>query len=83
MQSKAFIPPRQTTFTYYKIHRAIDSDDAQAISPERWTSNALEGLLTNSQKDEHPPPVDLHVTNLSFVSYCFRLKYISQFDHFS
>ncbi|KAI8580324.1 hypothetical protein K450DRAFT_237985 [Umbelopsis ramanniana AG] len=66
MQSKAFIPPRQTTFTYYKIHRASHSENAEAISPERWTSNALEGLLTNSQKNEHPPPVDLHVTNLSF-----------------
>ncbi|GAB5587594.1 hypothetical protein Unana1_02494 [Umbelopsis nana] len=65
MQSKAFIPPRQTTFTYYKIHRAADIDD-QNISPEKWTSKALEGLLTNSQVDERPPPVDLHITNLSF-----------------
>jgi hypothetical protein len=73
MHSKAFIPPRQTTFTYYKIHKAIDTESAQDMSPERWTSNALEGLLTNSQKDERPPLVDMHITNVSFVSYCLPL----------
>jgi hypothetical protein len=70
VQSKAFIPPRQTTFTYYKIHRATDIDN-QGTSPEQWTSRALEGLLTNSQINGRPPPVDLHITNLSFVSKAF------------
>jgi hypothetical protein len=67
VQSKVFIPARQTTFAYYKIHRAEVADN-QEVPPEKWTSDALERLLTNSQTNERPPPVQLHVTDLSFVS---------------
>ncbi|KAI9015852.1 ER-golgi trafficking TRAPP I complex 85 kDa subunit-domain-containing protein [Phycomyces nitens] len=67
IQAKTAIPPRQTTFAYYKIQKKTKQAD-QSLCPEAWTSSALEALLNNIEYREPPPSVDLHVSKLSFVS---------------
>lgn len=68
VERKTTIPARQTTFAYYKIRRL---DVATGLnSPEAWTSRAL-GALLNNQSDskmEILPPIDLHMSKISFVS---------------
>jgi hypothetical protein len=73
--SKTTMPPRQTTFAYYKIRRA---DQVDTSCPEAWTSNALGALLINSQdkaKVPMPLPIQLNLSKLSFVSL-----YLYMFD---
>ncbi|KAI8076416.1 ER-golgi trafficking TRAPP I complex 85 kDa subunit-domain-containing protein [Gilbertella persicaria] len=62
--AKTVIPPRQTTFAYYKISRSETVDTSR---PEAWTSNALGALLVNSDtKAQKPSPVSLNLSKLSF-----------------
>lgn len=67
IQEKTVIPPRQTTFAYYKIKKAGHVDTS---CPEAWTSNALGALLNNvdSKIKAVPPPVSLNLSKISFVS---------------
>lgn len=67
IQDKTVIPPRQTTFAYYKIKKAQHVDTS---CPEAWTSNALGALLHNveSRTKAVPPPVSLNLSKISFVS---------------
>ncbi|KAI8335602.1 ER-golgi trafficking TRAPP I complex 85 kDa subunit-domain-containing protein [Blakeslea trispora] len=63
--AKTVIPPRQTTFAYYKIRKATVVDTS---NPEAWTSQALGALLnthTNNQPST-PSPVHLNLCKLSF-----------------
>jgi hypothetical protein len=73
IQAKTVIPPRQTTFAYYKIKKAEHVDTS---CPEAWTSNALGALLNSveSRTKSAPPPINLNLSKLSFVS----AKHISQ-----
>lgn len=68
VKEKTVIPPRQTTFAYYKIRKAEQVDRS---CPEAWTSNALGALLNNAPDSKvkvKPPPVELNLSRLSFVS---------------
>lgn len=67
IQAKTIVPPRQTTFAYYKIKKA---DSVDTSCPEAWTSNALGNLLNSvdSKTKSVPPPVQLNLSKLSFVS---------------
>ncbi|ORX43881.1 hypothetical protein DM01DRAFT_1295694 [Hesseltinella vesiculosa] len=65
VQEKTTIPPRQTTFSYYKIHRV---KDMATDTPEAWSAAALSKFMTGDDPHTSPPPLDLHVTNVSFVS---------------
>ncbi|KAI8381466.1 ER-golgi trafficking TRAPP I complex 85 kDa subunit-domain-containing protein [Radiomyces spectabilis] len=71
IQEKATVPARQTSFAYYKIKRIESVDLAKhSDSPEAWTSNALEALLNNdADRSVAPPPLDLHISKLAFVSF--------------
>ncbi|RUP46788.1 ER-golgi trafficking TRAPP I complex 85 kDa subunit-domain-containing protein [Jimgerdemannia flammicorona] len=80
--SKSTIPPRQTTFTYYRIRKIPEASqvgeqdasfDKQAtLTPEQWTSTSLERLLRGDQSKMPPPPkIKLQLTNLSFVTLSF------------
>ncbi|KAI7886863.1 ER-golgi trafficking TRAPP I complex 85 kDa subunit-domain-containing protein [Mucor mucedo] len=66
IQEKTVIPPRQTTFAYYKIKKAQHVDTS---CPEAWTSNALGALLNNveSKTKAMPPPISLNLSKISFV----------------
>ncbi|KAI7902118.1 ER-golgi trafficking TRAPP I complex 85 kDa subunit-domain-containing protein [Cokeromyces recurvatus] len=66
--AKTMIPPRQTTFTFYKLRRKIDIQGNYS-SPEAWTSEALGALLKTSdtKSQRSPPPIQLEISKLSFV----------------
>jgi hypothetical protein len=68
IQAKTIIPPRQTTFAYYKICKSEHMDTS---CPEAWTSSALGALLNNvdSKSKSIPPPISLNLSKLSFVSH--------------
>lgn len=70
--TKTVIPPRQTTFAYYKIRK---SDHSDTSCPEAWTSNALGRLLDKSDPKNEllPPPIQLNLTKLRFVSCLLSL----------
>ncbi|OBZ86491.1 Trafficking protein particle complex subunit 8, partial [Choanephora cucurbitarum] len=65
--AKTAIPPRQTTFAYYKICRAPIVDTS---NPEAWTSHALGALLSShsntKNQDSAPSPVHLNLSKISF-----------------
>ncbi|KAF7724948.1 Trafficking protein particle complex 8 [Apophysomyces ossiformis] len=65
VEAKTSIPPRQTTFAYYKI-RKIDGLEKMSWKPEKWTSDALEALLSHADHNEPPEPIELHSSNLCF-----------------
>lgn len=70
VECKTTIPPRQTTFAYYKIHRLAYENESD--SPEAWTSQALGALLNDygdSKKKRVLPPINLHLSKISFVSH--------------
>ncbi|KAG1145052.1 hypothetical protein G6F37_002893 [Rhizopus arrhizus] len=67
VECKTTIPPRQTTFAYYKIHRLAYENESD--SPEAWTSQALGALLNDygdSKKKRVLPPINLHLSKISF-----------------
>ncbi|CAG8551197.1 225_t:CDS:10 [Funneliformis mosseae] len=75
--SKSLIAPRQTIFIYYRINRneklsTNDNDDANDsesndITPEVFTSNALEQLLIGEKNlQAEPSPIKLTITNVPF-----------------
>ncbi|ORZ15022.1 ER-golgi trafficking TRAPP I complex 85 kDa subunit-domain-containing protein [Absidia repens] len=67
ISDKTSIPPRQTTFVYFKIRKTHTNPPLSPLtSPEDWTSHALAKLLANDDTYDPPPPIDLAVTNLSF-----------------
>ncbi|CAO3682429.1 unnamed protein product [Rhizopus microsporus] len=71
IESKTNIPPRQTTFAYYKIQRIASYESDISNTPEAWTSNALGALLNNQKKNDSkekslPPPIDLHLSKVAF-----------------
>lgn len=72
VNDKTVIPPRQTTFAYYKIYKAETIDTS---CPEAWTSHALGALLStmdsNSKSASSPPPIHLNLSKVSFVSIVF------------
>ncbi|CAO3654024.1 unnamed protein product [Mucor hiemalis] len=67
VNDKTVIPPRQTTFAYYKIYKAETIDTS---CPEAWTSHALGALLStmdsNSKSASSPPPIHLNLSKVSF-----------------
>ncbi|KAI8994486.1 ER-golgi trafficking TRAPP I complex 85 kDa subunit-domain-containing protein [Pilobolus umbonatus] len=66
VEAKTNLPPRQTTFAYYKIRKAVISDTS---CPEAWTSNCLSNLLHKSDDNGStsiPPPIQLNISQLSF-----------------
>ena len=67
IQEKTVIPPRQTTFAYYKISQSQHIDTS---CPEAWTSQALGNLLdhVDAKIKSIPPPITLNLSRLSFVS---------------
>ncbi|RHZ88011.1 hypothetical protein Glove_26g14 [Diversispora epigaea] len=85
---KFLIAPRQTTFTYYRIKRyhlakPIDNENEsnennennenKNVTPEEFTSNALDKLLTGENKSQaEPSPIDLIVTNIPFTDYIIK-----------
>jgi hypothetical protein len=68
--AKTTIPPRQTTFAYYKIRK---SESVDTSCPELWTSNALARLLdkVDTKNSSLPPPVQLNLTKLRFVGFYY------------
>ncbi|CAG8579158.1 12018_t:CDS:10 [Diversispora eburnea] len=79
---KFLIAPRQTTFTYYRIKKynladsinnENESNEDKNVSPEEFTSNALDKLLTGENKSQaEPSPIDLIVTNIPFTDYIIK-----------
>ncbi|KAG0191141.1 Trafficking protein particle complex 8 [Apophysomyces sp. BC1034] len=65
VEAKTSIPPRQTSFAYYKI-RKVESLDKPLWLPEAWTSSALEALLNHTEHNKPPEPIGLHISKLSF-----------------
>ncbi|KAI9253330.1 ER-golgi trafficking TRAPP I complex 85 kDa subunit-domain-containing protein [Helicostylum pulchrum] len=66
VQEKTIIPPRQTTFAYYKIKK---SDTMDTSCPEKWTSDALGALMNNAPETKikaKPPPIQLNLNKISF-----------------
>lgn len=61
--AKTVIPPRQTTFAYYKIRKAEQADTS---CPEAWTSKALGTLLNKGNIKALPPPIHLNLSKLAF-----------------
>ena len=67
--AKMQIPPRQTTFTYFRIRKIKNVRQKNVQPPELWTSNALEKLLLGEEpKTQEQTDIDLRLTNLPFVS---------------
>lgn len=70
VKDKTVIPPRQTTFAYYKIYKSETIDTSR---PEAWTSHALSEMLNTmdqkSKSSSPPPPIHLNLSKVSFVSY--------------
>ncbi|EXX67250.1 hypothetical protein RirG_116090 [Rhizophagus irregularis DAOM 197198w] len=78
--SKSSIIPRQTIFIYYRINRIekhstndnvnetnSESNDTTDITPEAFTSNALERLLIGEKNlQSEPSPINLTITNIPF-----------------
>ncbi|KAI9480322.1 MAG: ER-golgi trafficking TRAPP I complex 85 kDa subunit-domain-containing protein [Benjaminiella poitrasii] len=64
--AKTTIPPRQTTFSFYKLRRLEQGNDS---CPEAWTSTALGKLLNapDTKSKDLPPPIQLNISKLSFV----------------
>lgn len=61
--AKTVIPPRQTTFAYYKIRK---SEKVDTSCPEAWTSGALGNLLNKGNTKSLPPPILLNLSKLAF-----------------
>ncbi|KAI8641827.1 ER-golgi trafficking TRAPP I complex 85 kDa subunit-domain-containing protein [Parasitella parasitica] len=61
--AKTVIPPRQTTFAYYKIQR---SEQVDTSCPEAWTSQALGALLSKGDTKSFPPPILVNLSKLAF-----------------
>ncbi|RGB32937.1 ER-golgi trafficking TRAPP I complex 85 kDa subunit-domain-containing protein [Rhizophagus diaphanus] len=78
--SKSSIIPRQTIFIYYRINRIekhstndnvnetnSERNDTTDITPEAFTSNALERLLIGEKNlQSEPSPINLTITNIPF-----------------
>ncbi|CAI2163877.1 1745_t:CDS:10 [Funneliformis geosporum] len=75
--SKSLIAPRQTIFIYYRINRNeklstndnVDENNSESndITPEVFTSNALEQLLMGEKNlRAEPSPIKLTITNVPF-----------------
>jgi hypothetical protein len=70
------ITPRQTIFIYYRISRTEKhfndnetNSESNGITPEVFTSNALERLLMGEKNlQSEPSPINLTITNVPFVS---------------
>ncbi|KAI8068329.1 ER-golgi trafficking TRAPP I complex 85 kDa subunit-domain-containing protein [Gongronella butleri] len=71
IKDKSTIPPRQTTFAYYKLRSPASAPVSDAMTPEAWSAKALASFIENDAKASaiRPPPLDLLVTNVSFVSH--------------
>ena len=75
------ITPRQTIFIYYRISRTEKyfndninetNSESNSVTPEVFTSNALERLLIGEKNlQSEPSPVNLTITNVPFVSIKF------------
>jgi len=76
VDSKPSITPRQTIFIYYRINRtekhSTNDNETNYVTPEVFTSNALERLLIGEKNlQPEPSPIDLTITNIPFVSIYF------------